>query len=86
MKSSNLALRITFLAIFIMLLLPLTIHGHDRKSGQDESQSVKTKCPRMAPLDQYLMERNADIALTRSAAPSSISQDADVFILGDPSW
>src|SRR5260370_42256971 len=26
----------------------------------------------MAPLDQYLMERNAEIALARSAAPESI--------------
>jgi hypothetical protein len=36
----------------------------------------------MAPLDQYLMERNAEIALARSAAPESISQDADVMVLG----
>jgi hypothetical protein len=37
----------------------------------------------MSPLDQYLMaDRNAEIALARSAAPDSISQDADVMILG----
>jgi hypothetical protein len=36
----------------------------------------------MAPLDQYLMERNAEIALARSAAPESISQDAEVMVLG----
>jgi len=36
----------------------------------------------MAPLDQYLMERNAEIALARSAAPDSISGDADVMVLG----
>jgi len=31
----------------------------------------------MAPIDQYLMDRNAEIALARSAAPESISRDAE---------
>ena len=31
------------------------------------------KYPTMAPVDQYLMERNAEILLARSAAPDSIS-------------
>jgi hypothetical protein len=39
--------------------------------------------PSMAPLDQYLMaDRNAEIALARSAAPEAISRDADVLVLG----
>jgi hypothetical protein len=37
----------------------------------------------MAPLEQYLMaDRDAEIALARSAAPESISGDADVMVLG----
>jgi hypothetical protein len=37
----------------------------------------------MAPVDQYLMEdRNSEIALARSAAPESISRDAEVLVLG----
>ena len=36
----------------------------------------------MAPVDQYLMGRDAEIALARSAAPLSISQDATVMVLG----
>jgi hypothetical protein len=40
------------------------------------------KYPKMAPVDQYLMERNAEILLARSAAPDSISGDATVLILG----
>ncbi|HZW81253.1 MAG TPA: hypothetical protein VFF50_12340 [Candidatus Deferrimicrobiaceae bacterium] len=37
----------------------------------------------IAPLDQYLMaDRNAEIALARSAAPDSISQAAEVMVLG----
>src|SRR5499427_4435532 len=38
--------------------------------------------PKMAPVDQYLMERNAEIQLARSAAPDSISRDATVLVLG----
>jgi hypothetical protein len=37
----------------------------------------------MAPLEQYLMaDRSAEITLARSAAPESISRDAEVLILG----
>jgi hypothetical protein len=47
-----------------------------------QAQDVKAPYPSMAPLDQYLMERKAEIALARSAAPDSISQDAEVMALG----
>jgi hypothetical protein len=33
-------------------------------------------------IEQYLMDRTAEIALARTAAPESISRDADVFVLG----
>ena len=47
------------------------------------AQDAKTPYPSMAPLDQYLMEdRNSEIALARSAAPESISRDAEVMVLG----
>lgn len=36
----------------------------------------------MAPVDQYLMETNAEILLARSAAPDSISSDATILVLG----
>jgi hypothetical protein len=38
--------------------------------------------PQMAPLEGYLSERNAEISLARSAAPESISHDAEVWVLG----
>jgi hypothetical protein len=47
-----------------------------------QAQDAKTPYPNMAPLDQYLMERPAEIALARSAAPDSISLDAEVMVLG----
>src|SRR5215469_7256965 len=47
------------------------------------AQDAKTAYPSMAPLDQYLMtDRNAEIALARSAAPPSIAKDATVMVLG----
>lgn len=41
-----------------------------------------TGYPSMAPIGQYLMSGMAEIALARSAAPPSISDDATVMILG----
>jgi hypothetical protein len=49
---------------------------------QSQAQDPKSPYPSMAPLDQYLMERNAEIALARTAAPESISRDAEVMVLG----
>jgi len=40
------------------------------------------KYSKMAPVDQYLMERNAEIVLGRSAAPDSISRAATILVLG----
>jgi hypothetical protein len=47
-----------------------------------QAQDAKVRYPSMASLDQYMMERDAEIALARSAAPESISQDAEVMVLG----
>src|SRR6202045_208598 len=49
---------------------------------QAQAEDAKTHTS-MAPLDQYLMpDRPAEIALSRSAAPESISRDAEVMVLG----
>jgi hypothetical protein len=46
------------------------------------AQDPATKYTKMAPIDQYLMaDQRAEIALARSAAPESISRDAEVLIL-----
>src|SRR5258707_89814 len=47
-----------------------------------KAQDAKTPYSSMAPLDQYMMERDAEITLARSAAPDSISRDAEVMVLG----
>jgi hypothetical protein len=51
-------------------------------SSTAQAQAPRTPYPAMAPLDQYLMgDRNAEIALARSAAPPSIATDAEVMVL-----
>jgi len=48
---------------------------------QGRGEEAKTY-PTMSPLDQYLMtDRSAEIALARTAAPKSISDDAAVVVL-----
>lgn len=49
---------------------------------QAMAQDAATPYPKMAPVDQYLMERNAEIELARSAAPDSISRNATILVLG----
>jgi hypothetical protein len=45
------------------------------------AQDPKQPYPTMAPVEQYLMDRDAEIALARSAAPNAISHDASVIVL-----
>ncbi len=52
------------------------------RANQAMAQDAVTPYSKMAPVEQYLMERNAEIQLARSAAPDSISSDATVLILG----
>jgi hypothetical protein len=49
---------------------------------QAQARKAKEPYPSMATLDQYLMDRDAEIAMARSAAPEAISRDADVLVLG----
>src|ERR1700733_14513349 len=47
------------------------------------AQDAKPAYPEMASVDQYLMpDREAEIALARSAAPESVSRDATILVLG----
>jgi hypothetical protein len=49
---------------------------------QARAQSAGAAYASMAPLDQYLMDKDAEIALARTAAPKSISDAAEVMVLG----
>jgi hypothetical protein len=68
---------------FGFFVLALTLDAAQQVRAQD----TKTPYPSMAPLGQYLIaDRNAEIALARSAAPPSISRDATVMVLGSQGY
>jgi hypothetical protein len=68
-------LKATVLAAAVMLAAPCS-------PKPAPSQENKALYPAMAPLDQYLMaDRNAEIALAKSAAPPALSDDANVLVL-----
>ena len=70
--------RLVMVACLSFVLIPPLIA---MKQGQ--AQAPKTAYSIMAPLDQYLMaDRNAEIALARSAAPEAISREAKILVLG----
>jgi hypothetical protein len=47
-----------------------------------QCQEAKAPYPTMAPLEQYLVaDRDAEIALAKSAAPPALSGDANVLVL-----
>ena len=63
----------------VCLMIPICVTHTAWSLG---TQDVGAPYPKMFPLDQYLMsDRNSEIALARSAAPRSISQDAEVLVL-----
>ena len=71
-KRNEIAVLVTFVLVF-----PLGASRHAQ--AQDSGPLYE----RMAPIDQYLMtDRNTEIALARTAAPESISRDAEVLVLG----
>jgi hypothetical protein len=65
--------------IVLAFFLALALGPARRAQAQDAKNPYPTS---MAPLDQYLMDRDAEIALARSAAPSSVAKDATVMVLG----
>jgi hypothetical protein len=69
MKTKERTMSILALAITMSLLLP-------------DAAAQSDPYPKMAPVDQYLMEKSAEIQLARSAAPDSISGDATILVLG----
>src|SRR5690242_8989209 len=50
---------------------------------QAHAQTNKSLYAAIAPLDQYLIpDKDSEIALARSAAPKSVSDGAEVMVLG----
>jgi len=65
------------LGVTIVIQVALSIAVVDTRA-----QTKNAAYPAMAPLDQYLIpEENSEIALSRTAAPASISDAAEVMVL-----
>jgi len=65
-------------AVALALLILIILTG---ATYQAPAQEKKNSYPAMAPLDAYLMPESEEITLARSAAPTSISDDAEVMLL-----
>ena len=66
--------------IALVFVVQLCLLGATR---QAPAQAEKGPYPAMAPVDEYLIaDQNSEIALARSAAPASISDGAEVMVLG----
>src|SRR5580658_6820111 len=75
--------KISAIAIKSFALLVVLGTAYLGTLNQAMAQAVATTYTKMAPIDQYLMtDQAAEIALARSAAPESISRDAEVLVLG----
>jgi len=55
-------------------------------AASTRAQDAERAYPTMLPVSQYLMDRDAAIALARSAAPEAISKDASVLVLTPKGW
>ena len=61
------------------LAVALTISGAAQGAY---AQTATGSYPAMAPRDQYMMDKTAEITLARTAAPAALSNDASVLVLG----
>jgi len=52
------------------------------RPGEAQQGAAADPYPTMAPIAEYRMERDAEIAMARTAAPSSITRDAEILVLG----
>ena len=61
------------------LALALAIAGAAQSAA---AQATVGSYPAMAPRDQYMMDKTAEIALARTAASAALSSDASILVLG----
>ncbi|MGC2258648.1 MAG: hypothetical protein WA474_02525 [Candidatus Sulfotelmatobacter sp.] len=81
-KVGAVAVAIMSFALFVVLGTGYLGRANRAMAQDAETTSPAAPYPKMAPIDQYLMtDQGAEIALARSAAPESISRDAEVLVL-----
>jgi hypothetical protein len=69
---------LTARAAFGILVIVVGCGGYSRSNKPASNAQYAS----MASVDQYMMDRNEEIAMARSAAPESISRAAEVWVLG----
>ena len=70
MKEAAMTSRIILTGALLLALAP----------AAHATETAKTAWPKMAPIADYLIPRDAEIALARSSAPDSIAKDAEVMV------
>jgi hypothetical protein len=74
--------KVSAIAIKSFALLVVLGTAYLGTANRAMTQDATTPYPKMAPVEQYLMtDRDAEVALARSAAPEPISRDAEVLVL-----
>lgn len=81
MKTKNAIVCAVALAQGVALCALSSICAADPAAQASVPAGAGARYQRMAPLEQYLMSPNAEIALARSAAPESVSATATVLVL-----
>ena len=65
-----------------MVMISLFGAGWRIEAKQARAAGAPSPYPNMAPIAEYRMERDAEIAMARTAAPASITRDAEIWVLG----
>jgi hypothetical protein len=71
-----------FMAVAPLIFALIVICAAPGQTQMQDDKDKKNPYPIMASVEQYMMERDAEIALARSAAPENISRDATVLVMG----
>ena len=77
LRNTRKTVRLASVALVGVLGAAWPIQAHNA-----QAQDPKSPYSSMAPIEQYRMDRDAEIALARTAAPPSISRDATILVLG----
>ena len=70
----------------LVFLLPLQGTPQGANAAYPGTAYPGTAYLKMAPLSRYMMPRDAEISLARSAAPKSISADAEILVLNESGY
>src|SRR6185503_20651933 len=65
-----------------LVLLSLSLLG----LGPVHAQQKADRYPARAPMEKYHIDRQTEITMARTAAPPSVSADAEVMVLGDSGY